>query len=338
VISVSASAENFRGDQQPVNTSVTVTLNRSLNASFLNTTLGDDSDDNIDSIDENNTEITIFVGPDGEALVFLETTENESTVDAVKTATLDENTAVTDSSNVTFVGVTTLREASISGIVTDSDDDRLPGSAVFAQRFELEPGAGNPDRIRIRPDTTASQGTTAYANAVDNLSDEFIVELRTYNTTAGSYETAESATVSASELQSYDFSDFPSLNVSGVESFKLYQIASPGDATYTLDPVPAVDGTDNPTDYRIRAVKTDTPFIGQVSNDALPSVFPATTDDANVVIPYDEISPSSRRREGGYFCLLQERRHALSPESGWARPVSHSIEFRRMYRRIRFNS
>ncbi len=283
VINVTAAAEAPDGSQQAVNTSVTVTLNESFDGQFLDTVVGGD----LISNDENTTTITFATGQDGEARLLLETEENSTSLDARKVATLDENTAVTDSSNVTFVGIQTLREASISGIVTDTNDDPLPGSAVWAQRFDVQTGVLFPDRIVINPDTTASPGTAAYAEAVDDDSDTFNVELRAYNVSAGAYETVRSTTLTASQLQAYDFSDFPSLSQAATaDDFKLYQRASPGDATYTLDPVPAVNSTQE-TDYRIRAVKTDTPFIGAQSNDALPSVLPQTTDDANVVIPVD---------------------------------------------------
>jgi len=241
---------------------------------------------------------------EGEAIVLLETDESSQDLRRTGTASTGSNLPPADETGVfaqltndftatdftakDFVGVIQFETASISGIVTDSNDVPLPGSPAWAGAFSIESGF-NPDRIRIQPETTATPGTQAFADAVDDASDTFVVSRQTFNTTSGQYEdiTGEREVVTASTLQSYSFSGIPSLSTN--TSFKLFQFASQPDATYSLEPVPVFRGatTFNPANYRIRSVRVSgsQQNIGALSNDALVDVIANTTGTGNVVIP-----------------------------------------------------
>jgi hypothetical protein len=233
--------------------------------------------------------VTIATGNDGNATLLLESDSGNESVDAVKRAVLQSNEAITDESNVTFVGVTSFGSASIRGDVTDTDDTPLRDTAVFAKRFDFPTRANSELSVTIEPDTSAAPGTEAYAEAVDDDDDEFVVTLFRDNGTA--LVEVRNATVEVSDLRNYNFAEFPSLDTGG-QTFKLYD-QSEGDLSYTLDPVPAVENDDRQnTDYRISAVKLDVPDQGEVSNDALPSVLPNTTATADVVIPI-QFEPAS---------------------------------------------
>ena len=248
--------------------------------------------------------ITLATGDDGNATVYLET--DQSTENLVQPdddgngyegaeARLVNDPAVNDETCLNFVGVTTFRKASLSGIVTDTNDDPIPDSAVWTTEFrygddadDAQPGVQERNRFDIDPDDGDVDGLAreVAANATDELSDDFTVKRQVYDVAQDQYVTVETATVSAGTLQTYDFNQFPSVSLSGVEDFKLYTTASDDvDASFTLDPVPAVANLE--TKYRVEGVKLDAPKRGNVSNPGRASVVPGTTDDANVVIPID---------------------------------------------------
>lgn len=241
----------------------------------------------------------------GEAVVLLEADESPETLNRSDVtdnsannapptnetgvfAQLTNDVTATDFTNKEFVGVLRFETASISGFVSDSNDVPLPGSPVWAGQFTLQdPGSvTKPDRMVIEPNTTESPGSPAFADAVDDPTDDFVVQRQVYNATSGNYETAQSDIATGSELKKYEFDAFPSITTN--DSFKLWQIASTGDATYSLEPVPAVGGAGNPnTEYRIRSVRAggSQTNIGTLSNDALVTVQTQTTGTGNVVIP-----------------------------------------------------
>jgi hypothetical protein len=244
---------------------------------------------NITSTSANGDTVTVAVGDDGVATLLLRADTRATDFLTNKTATLANDLSETDRSAVLFVGVTRFQSASISGIVTDTNDDPIPDSAVWAQRFQW---AGGATRFTIQPDTNAAPGTAAYAEAVDDDSDPFVVSLQDFNFTSGEYETVETDTATAGELQNYEFDEFADISVVNVsEGFTLYDRAVDADASYTLEPVPAAD-TPGDTEYSIQAVKFDAPFIGRQGNPGRAEVVPFTTDDANVVIPIDVAAPS----------------------------------------------
>ncbi|WP_324757248.1 Ig-like domain-containing protein [Haloarcula sp. GH36] len=275
---------NTTAEGELVNATTTVTFDSEVvDGEFVNIAGGD-----YVSIDNENNTATLYTGSDGQAQVWYQSDQGAETINTQKRAVLDADTSVEDTSNVTFVGVKNFGSASISGIVTDSEDTPLPNSAVWTEEIILGTDDFD-DRIVITPNTSATPGTPAYGDAVDEDSDEFDVLLLTYNATSNDFDTVNKNTTTAGDLRSYDFSAFPSLNANG--EYKLYQRANQdtqGEASYTFDPVPALETggiVDATTRYRVGAVQYGDFQKGSVSNDALPSVQPNTTATANVVIP-----------------------------------------------------
>ncbi|PSQ20086.1 hypothetical protein BRD00_00250 [Halobacteriales archaeon QS_8_69_26] len=210
----------------------------------------------------------------GTALLLVQTDLDSESSRVNKTAELEADPS-RDHSNATFVGVIQFREASISGKVTDTDDDRIEDAAVWANQFSFGPNFA----VRIRP--TAGDN----ADAVDEDSDTFNVTIYRDVDADIDLEPQESAIVTAGGLRSFTFSQFDSIDNVNNTQFRLYDRTEDTQGSYTLDPVPAVNNSFVETDYRIRGIKLDEPNKDEVSNDGLASVFPLTTDDANVVIP-----------------------------------------------------
>jgi hypothetical protein len=236
-------------------------------------------------VQSGNDTVVVTTGDDGVATLLLRVDSSPASLLTNKTATLTNDRSAQDRSAVRFVGVTDFQSASISGIVTDTDDTPLPETAVYVRQLTYGPLDEN--RILIRPDDDGDTG----ADRLDEDSDEFVVTLQNFNTNASEYQTVRTATVTAGDLRNYTFpqSDFPDITVPRAggtfAGFKLYtQAEDATDASYTLDPVPAVDENVSRTDYIIRGVKLNAPFRGRTGN-AEAQVRPNFTDDANVVIP-----------------------------------------------------
>jgi hypothetical protein len=247
-------------------------------------------------------QVRVTTGEDGVVRLYLRSDNQSSDLLTQKTATLANDLSKSDSSNVRFVGVTAFQSASISGIVSDSDDTPIPDSAVWAQQFDfgidadpIRDGVQERNRFTIEPQTSADTGTQAYAEAVDSDDDEFVVSRQrgVFNNSSGefTYVTVGTDVATAAELRNYDFQEFASVSIEGDTGFKLYDRAADNeDASYTLDPVPAVAQGDLETNYRIVAVKfgaQPAEFQGVVANPGRASILPATTDDANVVFSTD---------------------------------------------------
>jgi protocatechuate 3,4-dioxygenase beta subunit len=235
-------------------------------------------------VQSGNDTVVVTTGDDGVATLLLRVDSNPSSLLTNKTATLTNDRSAEDRSAVRFVGVTDFQSASISGIVTDTDDTPLPDTAVYVRQFTYGPADEN--RVLIRPDDDGDTG----ADRVNEDTDEFVVTLQELDNT-GDYQTVRTATVTAGELRNYTFpqSDFPDITVpragGAFTGFKLYtQTEDQVDASYTLDPVPAVDENISRTDYLVRGVKLEAPFRGRTGN-AEAQVRPNFTDDANIVIP-----------------------------------------------------
>jgi len=320
VIQVDTGVGQPDGSVEPLGAEVTVSFADTVggDADFLDTVNLDTDDDNT-LVSSGNETITIDTGDDGTATVLFEATRG-GTVRTQKIAELAD-LADSDTSNVTFRRVDELESASISGFVSDSEDTPLPGSPVWASTFTVQdPGTvapnDEPERIRISPDTSATPGTQAFADAVDEDSDEFNVELQDFNTTSGEFETLNSDTATAAELREYEFDAFPS--ISAQDTFKLFQFASDGDATYSLEPTPALGSTgpvDPDTDYRIRSVRVEGNNVGVVSNDALVTIQPATTGTANVVIPITVDEGDDGGGDGNVSGVDQYREDPNDPNS-----------------------
>ena len=225
VIVVSAGATNFQGDQTPVNTTVTVSLNETFDGQFLDALGGQ-----VVMNDQANATITVSTGADGTATVLLETEQNSSTLDVTKTATIESDTSVTDSSNTTFVGTTVVQESEVSGIVTNENNNPVPAN-VYIDEFDLEG-----DTFTVEP---VDFGTGPNGETV----------LRTFEITRES--TNQTATFNASytgDSGDYDFADFPGVSLaSGTESLTLATLSSSGvqeSSSYTLPRAPTLDQDD----------------------------------------------------------------------------------------------
>jgi hypothetical protein len=260
----------------------------------------------------------------GTALVLLQSDDRTVDITTNKTATLTNDRSATDRSRVLFAGVTEFSSASISGIVTDSQDTPIPGSAVWASEFTFgeedqdpgTPGVQEETRFTIEPITPPGvnppgQGeeSAAYAEEVDDLDDDFLVsQLEFRNDTQpnvtgnqSGYVSVDNETVTARQLRNYTFGELEAVEIEAdIEGgFTLYDRADDTeDASYTLDPVPAINAGDLETRYEVSAVKfTDNPAqdndLGRRANPGRASVLPRTTDDANIVIPITLQDPVS---------------------------------------------
>jgi len=292
VFTVEAGYEDAAGDIQPLDTPVQVDFDDPVDGQFIGV-LGGDNVTNYGS-----ESITVNPGADGEATLLFETNSASGTVRTQKQATLTENTAVTDESNVTFVGVTRVERAGVSGIVRDSNDVPIPDSVVWTEEIDLWPsnerGPAIGDlRVEITPNTSEAPGTAAYAEAVNDPDDEFVVQLYGYNATSGFFDIDRgSETVERQDLRSYDFPDtvFPELDAVG--EYNLVDVAADDPASYTLEPIPAVNDSggnfgEYDTAYTLRGVKLETPEQGVRSLDALFDVLPGEGETQNVIIPIE---------------------------------------------------
>jgi hypothetical protein len=258
VIDISASATNFQSEDVPVDTNVVVELNESFDGQFLDTVLSGE----VVSNDQENATITVSTGSDGEATVLLETEQNDTTLSAQKTATLETDSTVTDSSNVTFVGTVVYETGSLSGIVTNENNEPLPNSVVYVEEFEDD--AGN--EYSIEPVATPFEPV----DRQDALDTEFVVT---------DESTGESRTVTGNQLRSLEIDQlFTRVSVQNASSVTLLTFPSDG-AQYTLPRVPATD--DGVTYTRVAGVQFETGVSGVGDSTAVRIGF---TQEANIVI------------------------------------------------------
>jgi len=250
------------------------------------------------STDASQDQITINTGSDGVATLLLFT--DLSSVDLLtnKTAVLTNDRSATDNTTVRFLGQVDFRDAAISGIVTDTNDDPVQDSVAYAEQFTFPTDASRPGTTITRADQsrfTVEPTAGIDANAVDDDSDTFEITRQRWDGT--SWVDVTSTTVTRSELANYRFpdSDFPgvTVNITSGDGFKLLDIVELGggtdpDASYTLDPLPAVrtDTEADSTEYSVRAIKLTDPNAS-ATRFGLASVQPGSTDDANVALPVD---------------------------------------------------
>lgn len=262
VLRVDASATNPSGDNIPVNTTVEVSLADEFDGAFVDA-LGGQVVEN----DQENATIVVATGADGTANVLLETAQNASTLSTQKTATLTEDTSVTDSSNVTFVGVVEYETSgSISGIVTNEDNEPLPNSVVYTAEFTDNDG----NTFEISPvEPIEDDDRAAVLNAEFNITD--VADDRTVTVTGADLAQSEGG---------YDFADFERISLNGsAVTLLTFPAEAEGQAQYTLPRVPA---TDDGVDYtEVSAVQLNSGDAGAA--DAV-NVRPDFTQEANVVI------------------------------------------------------
>jgi hypothetical protein len=282
VIRVDTSSSEFPDTE--ISGTVTVELADDFDGQFLDTVL--DGQLNADSNllvnnDQPNATITVNTDENGTAYVLLQTEQNSTTLPTQKIASIDnELYQDSDESNVTFVGTTTFESAGVSGISRDSDDTLIPNAVVWAEEFTW--GGTNGPKITIDPITDASPGTSDYAEAFDEGTDEFTVTLWEHNGSA--YVEVANDTVNRNDLRAYEFDAFPSITSENV--FRLVDVVQdPESASYTLEPIPAE--STGVTDYELRGVKLDQPEIGVRSLTGSFGVQVGEGGTQNVIFPID---------------------------------------------------
>jgi hypothetical protein len=207
-------------------------------------------------------------------------------------------------------------EASISGIVTDSQGTPIPDAVVWASEFTFgeedqapgTPGVQEETRFTIEPITPPGvtppgrgEESAAYAEEVDDLEDDFLVSQLAFrndtqpNVTGDQpgYVPVDNETVTARQLRNYTFGEFDAVEIETEleDGYTLYDRADDAEnASYTLDPVPAIDAGDIETRYEITAVRVGADpakdvDLGRRLTPGRASVLPQTTDHANVVAP-----------------------------------------------------
>lgn len=288
VFKVEAGVEQPDGDIEPLDTPVEVDFTDVVDGQFVGVLDGD----NATALGSES--VVVDPGQDGTATLLFETNNAENNQRTQKRATLQENTEVTDTSNVRFVGILPVERAGVSGIVRDSNDIPISDSVVWTEQidlFEFTPDGGDL-RISVTPDTSAQPGTQAYAEAVDEPTDEFEIELIEYNGTANAFDAVlANETVERQDLRGFTFDQatYPQLSANG--PYNLLDTADDETASYTLEPIPTVNRTvDNfqeDTSYTLRGVKTNVPEQGVRSLDALFDVLPNEGETQNVIIPID---------------------------------------------------
>jgi len=273
VIEVEASASGFGEDAEdiPVSTEVTVDFNTTVDGQFVGVLGGD----NVTALGDE--QLTVETGDDGSATLLFETNRNDTTTEAVKTATLEEDSSVTDSSNVTFVGVLTFESGSISGIVTNEQNEPLENSIVFTEEFVTQGG----DIFTLTPDDE-----NLFENLPQNRQDAQDEVLDAEFTLTDEADN-ETYTLTGERLQSFSLSDtVPRISTPAnvtIDDFSLIAFPSEqeGQAQYTLPVVPAQDG--DGVDYtRLTAAQFGTGDTGAgTSSNPVRVDF---TEEGNVVI------------------------------------------------------
>jgi len=252
----------------------------------------------------------------GEALVLYQPTLSTETVDVNKTGEVITDERIEDSSNATFVGVINISETgSLSGIVTNPQNERLPFSAVYTNEFETRTGL----EYTIEPDVPITNTTFQSAGEV-LLADWRIV----VNDTATDVEEVN-ATVKGWQLSSKAVDQrvlgtvrqngfngtngttsgdaFENLTVTADgndEGLTLLTFPSEvqGEAQYTLPRVPANDSsvvfpyTEGAQYETVAAFQITSGKLGQGDSVGFQGVSPGQTQEANIVIqnatPADE--------------------------------------------------
>ena len=123
------------------------------------------------SVDNSTNTATLYTGTDGQAEVWFQSDQDSNSVDTEKTAVLEADSSVTDSSNVRFVGVINSKSAEVSGIVTDSNNEPVPSVVWTAELtvggtdFTVEPDAADLSQFEIsRLDTNGNVVESATVN------------------------------------------------------------------------------------------------------------------------------------------------------------------------------
>lgn len=171
--------------------------------------------------------VTLYTGDDGVAWVYLQTDEASTDLtdsDVTSGDYLDadgdftgvmaslQGASATDRTNKTFIGVTAMKTASLSGLVTDGNNEPIPDSFVFLSQL------------------THPSGATFDIEAVSTSYQEFNVTRQS---------TGQTVTLTRTEMKSYDFAEFPEVTAEAPVKLLADQLTS--QARYTMEPAPAAD-------------------------------------------------------------------------------------------------
>jgi surface glycoprotein (TIGR04207 family) len=223
----------------PVNATVEVSID---DVSVDGQYVGVEGGDNV-SVNQSQNNITINTGPDGAATVLYQTDSSGDTVETNKTVVLSNDRSATDNSSVEFIGQLTVREAEVSGIVTNENNDPVPAN-VYLNEIELE-------------GTTFVLSPVAYGTGPDG--EDVIRTFRIDRLNASGTGVVASDTFNASYTGSggdYDFSGFTGVSLgANVQSLTLATLSSDAasgagqQSSYTLPRVPSID--QNSMDSRV---------------------------------------------------------------------------------------
>jgi surface glycoprotein (TIGR04207 family) len=272
------------------------------------------------SVDNQNDTITITTGADGYAQVWYQADRSVETygdieVDGFIRATALSNLQEPDTTDKRFVGIT--QYGSISGIVTDADNNGIGGVEVYPTSFSLAGYVGS-ERVELTPLSTPNP-------------DQYRITV--YNASNG---VVESHVVNRSEIDTegtgYYFSDF---STSVRTQYGLIQPDTQGftlvtetraDGTYTLPRVPAKGTSAQFSNlYNMRGVS-------DLGNDGQAQAFPGvgSTDDANIVIP--EAAPgqavlSNLQPDGATVTAGTTINPSVTVENTGSEPITRTVEF-----------
>lgn len=265
-------------DAGPENGTVTLTVNVPASATFDPTEGGFVNVSGGTAVtDLGSNSITVETGSDGNAVVYLQADQSASTIDGNISANLQQATgsSAVDVTNKTFTGVTDFESASISGLVTNSNDEALPNSLVYVDEFDYGDTVASTSDEEFRFDLEPVQDPAS----VDSEELTFNITYQRYVAGTGYVDVETDTNVAFSTLTQadYEFEAFNNVSssVGGVE----LATNTAGDASYSLEPVPASDTTD----YRMAGVKLAEPDAGSTGA-ALTTVEPDVTGTANIVI------------------------------------------------------
>jgi hypothetical protein len=204
------------------------------------------------------------------------------------TGFITSDTSARDETCKRFQGVTRFDKASLSGILSDQRDERVPFTFVYMRNMRWD---FTTNLVQITPaddqnprdttwtvsyyedDGTPSAGPDDTVGTADPIPSELVNQ-----------ETG----LSFADLQTYDFgTSFPNIDSNG--PFKLAEFSGEGDTEFTLKDVPAVPpATGGPTtDYDVRGIALQEEVGGELATgNATASTKPGFTDDANIAFPF----------------------------------------------------
>ena len=168
----------------------------------------------------------------------------------------------------------------ISGLVINSSNKRLPNTFVWAQEFVDEDG----NRIEVKPDFANTSGVDGFANLT---SDD---DVRNLTFTVGFDRNGtptvdEDFSATGEELRNVDLSTrISAVSAPNVSAFDLLNFTNPA-AEYELGTVPAQDGDTTPPGVDYKNVRAAQYATGNDGEEAVGHLRTNLTNTGNIVIP-----------------------------------------------------